>query len=221
MKKAVFIFSLLALTVTILFSQQNDFPKLTGPYLEQKPPGKTPEIFAPGIVTTKEDEYAFEISPSGDEMLFVRSKWMEPSLLKTIIPSKQLHAPSIAGNGNLYEDGIIRFKYLNGKYLPEEKIESLRGFSPFISPDESYMIFGARLPGKRDSDLFISFRDPEGTWCRRILLGNEINSLANEGNSFVTADGNYLFFSRKMDIYWVEAKIIEELRPKNVIKKEE
>lgn len=31
---------------------QEDFPILKGPYLGQKPPGETPELFAPGIVST-------------------------------------------------------------------------------------------------------------------------------------------------------------------------
>ena len=32
---------------------KEDWPVLKGPYLGQKPPGKTPEIFAPGIISTK------------------------------------------------------------------------------------------------------------------------------------------------------------------------
>jgi hypothetical protein len=35
-------------------AQQSDFPHLKGPYLGQKPPGMTPEVFAPGIVSSKE-----------------------------------------------------------------------------------------------------------------------------------------------------------------------
>lgn len=31
---------------------QDDFPLLEGPYLGQKPPGKTAEIFASGIIST-------------------------------------------------------------------------------------------------------------------------------------------------------------------------
>jgi hypothetical protein len=30
--------------------QTDDFPTLTGPYLGQKPPGRSPEVLAPGIV---------------------------------------------------------------------------------------------------------------------------------------------------------------------------
>lgn len=42
---------LLLITAITIKAQQSDFPKLTGPYLGQKPPGTTPEIFAPGIVS--------------------------------------------------------------------------------------------------------------------------------------------------------------------------
>ena len=31
----------------------NDWPVLKGPYIGQKPPGMTPEIFAPGIISTE------------------------------------------------------------------------------------------------------------------------------------------------------------------------
>ena len=74
MRKYFFIICLLILASVNLLSQQSDFPKLTGPYLGQKPPGMTPEIFAEGIVSTNEDEYALEISSSGNEIIFSRSR---------------------------------------------------------------------------------------------------------------------------------------------------
>ena len=42
MKKAVINICLLVLAAANIFSQQSDFPKLTGPYLGQKPPGRSP-----------------------------------------------------------------------------------------------------------------------------------------------------------------------------------
>jgi hypothetical protein len=53
-------------SMTAFNSHQSGFPKLTGPCLGQRPPGMKPEIFTPGIVSTKEDEYALEISSSGN-----------------------------------------------------------------------------------------------------------------------------------------------------------
>lgn len=132
--------------------------------------------------------------------------------MKSINPTKQLHAPTIASNGNIYEDGIEKYEYSGGHYLNGEKIGILKGMYPYVSPDESYIIYAARNPAKYDFDLYISFSDQDGNWSEGISLGKEINSQYNEGNSFVTADTKYLFFSRKLDIYWVDAKIIEELK---------
>jgi len=49
-----------ALSLSVVFAQENikndpSFPHLEGPYLGQTPPGSTPEIFAPGIVNTVEN----------------------------------------------------------------------------------------------------------------------------------------------------------------------
>jgi len=38
---------------------QGEFPNIKGPYLGQEPPGLTPKVFAPGIVSTKD----WEIEP--------------------------------------------------------------------------------------------------------------------------------------------------------------
>jgi len=49
--------TLLILAFLTAYTQQgeqidNDFTTLKGPYLGQRPPGMTPEIFAPGIIST-------------------------------------------------------------------------------------------------------------------------------------------------------------------------
>ena len=36
-----------------IHAQQENFPVLKGPYLGQKPPGLTPEIFAPEIISSE------------------------------------------------------------------------------------------------------------------------------------------------------------------------
>lgn len=57
------------------FSQQKEMAILPGPYLGQKPPGDTPEIFSPGIVSTQNfDEYGCTFSPDGKEFYFSRRK---------------------------------------------------------------------------------------------------------------------------------------------------
>ena len=60
------------LLVLLLFgcsSPEEAFP-LTGPYLGQKPPGKTPEIFAPGIISTGFNERNLAFTPDGRELFY-------------------------------------------------------------------------------------------------------------------------------------------------------
>ena len=80
--KTTLIFCLVVLTVTSLFSQESSFPELTGPYLGQDPPGTTPEIFAPGIVSLSEFmEYSGTFSPDGREYYFFRFSDTMPSTI--------------------------------------------------------------------------------------------------------------------------------------------
>jgi len=45
-------------------------------------------------------------------------------------------------------------------------------------------------------------------------MGGMINSAGFEFCPAISQDGKYFFFTRGADIYWISAKIIEELRPK-------
>ncbi|GER02269.1 hypothetical protein JCM17845_28920 [Iodidimonas gelatinilytica] len=124
--------------------------------------------------------------------------------------------------------GSIRYsRFVDGKHeepkLLSKKINGGKSFHPFITPDESYLIFdGEREGGYGDSDIYISYRQQDGSWGDAINLGDKINTGASEAYASVTPDGKYLFFNRNMgsdeyenvDIFWVDAGIIEALRPK-------
>jgi len=68
-------FEYLLLVVIILMigtvcaqKRTSDFPILAGPYLGQKPPGMTPEIFAPGIISTGYSERQIAFTQDGKEL---------------------------------------------------------------------------------------------------------------------------------------------------------
>lgn len=98
---------------------------------------------------------------------------------------------------------------------------------PFIAPDESYLIWDAEIEGKNTPDIYISFRKEDGSWGAAINMGDQINTPLYEQRAKVTPDGKYVFFW-KGDVkvrddgsryaigspYWVDAQIIETLRPK-------
>ena len=95
---------------------------------------------------------------------------------------------------------------------------------PFIAPDESYLIWDSkREGGYGDADLYISFRKKDGTWGPAINMGPQVNSEKADFYASVTPNGKQLLFNRtisrsddhiNVDIYWVDAQIIENLRPK-------
>ncbi len=83
--------------------------------------------------------------------------------------------------------------------------------TPFLGPEGSYLLFS------REFDLWVSFRDAQGTWSEPVNLGPEVNSPSIELCPIVTADGKYLFFLSQRDgeshAYWVRADVIEKARP--------
>jgi len=88
-------------------------------------------------------------------------------------------------------------------------------FSPFIAPDESYLIL-AYNNNAPNNGLHISFRKADGTWTKPVSLGSEINATSAQRFPGLSRDGRYLFFTRdegqKRGLYWVDAVVIEHLR---------
>jgi hypothetical protein len=129
----------------------------------------------------------------------------------------------------LFDEKRILYKseYIGGKYrvphpLPESINRNLHFSHVYIEPDEKYMIISSNRPGGYgDGDLYISFNE-NNNWSEPINMGPTINTQSLERAPQVTYDGKYLFFARHEfidgrwtngDFYWVDAKIIEELRP--------
>lgn len=99
---------------------------------------------------------------------------------------------------------------------------------PVIAPDESYLIWDSdREEGFGDSDIYVTFKQLDGSWGKAINLGDKVNSPADDFSSWITPDGKYLFFWRSEEKtnedgttykdsgrYWVSTQVIENLRSK-------
>ena len=121
-------------------------------------------------------------------------------------------------------DGVIHYSTLNeGKRKPpipfDQNINSgTFNAHPFIAPDESYLIWDSRREnGFGDSDIYITFKQNDGSWGDSINMGPSVNSEGWDAAASVTPDGRFLFFHRLNDhgnanIYWISANIIERLR---------
>ncbi len=250
-------------------------------YLEQKPPGLTPEVFAPKIVTTKNAEFFGSFTPDLKEFYFKRKggEFKESTLvvieykneqwIESVVypPKASVGEPSLSPDGKTIHLGS-RYIKRNGsgwsnvkslkepfKHVPimrltssknksfvfderdsigtiwysrfiEGKHEKPIAFSkeinsgkwtshPFIAPDESYLIWDSeRTGGYGNSDLYISYREDNGSWGPAINLGAGINTKYEEIFGSVTPDGKYLFFHRylgkgEVNIFWVDTKAIK------------
>ncbi len=272
---------------------------MRGRYLGQMPPGMTPELFAPGVVSTGANELNAAFTPDGNELYFTRSidgretlmttrqvegVWAPPAIagfsgtftdvdpyitrdgrrlyFSSTRPVEggseakdadlwylerqaggdwgepvHLGGPNTEGKDDYYtslsDDGSLYFSIFDsnsaadiyraraedGGFGPPERVEG--GIStgalehdPFVAPDDSYLIFTSDRPGGYGSaDLYISFADPDGSWTEPVNMGESINSAHYEFCAMLSQDGKYLFFTSRNNIYWVDAKVIEGLRP--------
>mgnify|MGYP001189029560 CR=1 FL=1 len=129
-----------------------------------------------------------------------------------------------APGGKPGEADIYCSKFVDGRYTEPEKLgpevnSDAADLDPAIAPDESYLVFQSNRPGGfGQMDLYISFRNRDGSWAPAVNLGDKINSAGSEASGRVSADGKYLIFNkanlqtRTGGRYWVSAKIFEELR---------
>ena len=273
-----------------------------GEYMGQKKPGLTPEVFAPGIVSTNTGEFAIAFLPDGKEFYFTRhvvkdngrglntimvakmidgrwtgpetapfsgkyfdfepyispegkrlyfgttrplagdgppgklhqwvlekteTGWSPPKPLNSPFKERFVMYPTQSKNKNIYFTGMRKgttdcelylCRWKNGKYGEPESLnrETVNMFPhaahSFIAPDESYLIFDAKETPESTSDIYISFKKKDGSWTKAKKMDGKINTGGEEGCAGVSPDGKYLFFSRDGDIYWVDAKIIEDYR---------
>lgn len=183
------------------------------------------------------------ISPDGQTMHLGRryrerteGGWSDVKMLETPFSDSLIMRMSSSTAGTLYFDTYdenndafpIRFSRLvdGVREAPEALGPEINTGTymahPFIAPDESYLIFDAKREGGHGhSDIYISYRQTDGTWGEAINLGDKINTPAWEAAAGVSPDGKYMFFNRNVgpgeysniDIFWVDAGFIEDLRP--------
>jgi WD40 repeat protein len=147
--------------------------------------------------------------------------------------------PSISNNGILYfsaygennigKSDIHSSKLVNGNYDTPKNIGSSINTKYaegdlYISPDESFIIVSCwnRPDNSGESDLYISFRNLNGTWTKLKNMEEPINTKHNENCPSFSPDGKYFFYNSvevdgkipEIKTYWVDGKIIENLKPK-------
>lgn len=174
--------------------------------------------------TVKHDIYKVERTESG---------WNTPAKLTDVDLGNRRISPSVASNGNLYFSGdfddpgqkdIYYSEFISGRYstpinLGDKVNSEYHESHVYVSPDESYILFDSHRPNENGkTDIYISIKTKDGSWSEAKNVGSLVNSEYSDWYPSVTPDGKYIMYSRNIDraadIMWVDAKIIESLRPR-------
>ncbi|NQT96174.1 MAG: PD40 domain-containing protein [Candidatus Marinimicrobia bacterium] len=155
------------------------------------------------------------------------TNWSEPRRLN----NEMDFYPTFTASGYMYftdaQNDIYRTVFSSGQMGAREKLPEVINtdqaeYNAFIAPDGSYLIYSShnRLGELGGGDLYINFRNADGSWGIARHMGPGINSPALDYCPYVSPDGKYFFFSSRRggdeDIYWVDAKIIDHLRMVNL-----
>lgn len=201
-------------------TNQKDLPVLTGSYLGQDPPGMTPEIFAPGILSSSYSEIKAVFSPDGKEIYY--QLWGEPFPVIVMMKEKfgRWTKPEVAPfSGQIIEgynispDGKKMFiasqRPLSGEEKPSEdsrvwvteKSEEGWGELKVLKPS----IFGYPAVAE-NGNLYLATGDiwiseyVNGDYAEMKKLGNSINTDEfYEEDLYIAPDESYLLFCRRDD----------------------
>ena len=196
MKKSILIGFLFLSAVLSMAARQEKSPECAGPYLGQKPPGLTPEIFAPGVVSTGLQELNSVFSPDGQAFYFCVRNMGASSLF--VMKS---------------EDGAW------GRPEPLPFAGPYNDIDVSLSPDGQQLFFCSNRPvaaggaPKEDHDIWMCARAGD-SWGPPEHLGDAVNSPRDDFFPIATKSKSLYFNSQRAgpgtnDIYacrWVDGR---------------
>ncbi len=158
MKTISLLFCLQIISVAALFSQERGMTEKSGLYFDLKPPGLTPEIFAPGIISTGQFEFGCTFSPDGHEIYFTRR-------------------PDDAGSDNRIYSTVL----VNGRWTEQELApfaSDVFEFIPSVTPRGDMLFFYSDRAKpdniKYDGNLWFCRRTENG-WSTPEFLDTPVN----------------------------------------------
>ncbi len=176
------------------------------------------------------------ISQSRGGLVYVNrteNGWSQPVSVNLPVPSSHSLGWqfSIIGDKTIYAElwsdngpDLYKFSYVDNSYSEPENLGDVINtehseFAPFVASDESYLIFTSNRPGGYGRhDLYISFRNNDGSWTEPKNMGSEINAASEDAGPMISNDGRYFFFTSQKggdlgyNPYWISSQIIEDLK---------
>jgi Tol biopolymer transport system component len=147
--------------------------------------------------------------------------FVEPHALGGPIAEDPSFYPVQAADGSLFYTNLAKQSVWQAS-LDDGRVTGIRdtgldkGGHAFPSPDGAYILIdSASLGSDEQRDIFVSFRNEDGSWGAPKALGPSVNTEYSETCPSLSPDGEFLFFSRYdepggiSDIYWISTEVIE------------
>ena len=152
--------------------------------------------------------------------------WGEPVRLpERINRSGSIFAPCVVADGSLYfmeavgekhRFRLFRSQWQAGEYQAPQPVAFSDGsetdVDPAVAPDESFAVFGSGRKPAQGMDLFIVFKDHNGSWQTPQHLGTVINSPGSDAEARLSPDLKTLYFSSERVMPIVHPRTPEETR---------
>lgn len=182
-----------------------DATGLFGPYLGQEPPGLQPELFAPGLVSTRGNiEYALAISPAREEIYFNRGTQILLSRLGSEGWTVPAPAPFTREYGgyevHLTPDGR---RMLFGRGVEIWMMERddggwgkvrLLGPGMFATTTRDGTVYFTDISGEEDPGVILRRKLVEGRYGEPEKVGGGVNSPYIDAHPTVAPDESFLIF---------------------------
>lgn len=221
--KCIVTYIFLVCSISFLFNhctQKDDFPVLKGPYLGQKPPGMTPEIFAPGVVSTGFLEQFAYFTPDGKELYWLlrgaphtvilymkenKGRWTKPRVAD--FSGKYFAKFCLSPDGNHIILTSNQPKSGRGEptdvlttwiiertatsWSDPKLIDSLKNAAaPTISLKGTLYFY---LDIENERDIYMS-KYVNGNYTKPVKLSNAINTEFDEVDPFIAPDESYIIY---------------------------
>ena len=163
----------------ILSAQKGDFPTLQGPYLGQDPPGMTPELFAPGIISTDAPEGCICFSNDGNYLVFRRNFGEETEVFISDKKDGTWRRPTVA------PFFMKPYRFGDFTFAPNELKLYFTSNRPLDGGDEP-----------AESSNLWSVENVNNQWLKPSPLGASINTHSHESYPSVSNSKTVYFFRR-------------------------
>ena len=160
-----------------------------------------------------------------------KNGWGEPTVLpEPINTDNEEYFFSVSNNGNAFfasnrPGGFGSFDIYKTKLMPNgdmskpvnigEPINTeFFEYDPYISPDESLMIFSIdnKPDGFGKSDIYFSYKDDKGKWTSPLNMGDKVNSPKTDFGSSLSPDNKYIIYTNGGQLKWINVEILDSLK---------